>query len=137
MTDNRLLAAWLRPLVGLIALAGVLALSACGGGSGAPNNPYAPGPTVPGPLVVLPPSATVFAGVPTTLTVTGGLPPYIAYSSNAAILPVAQAVAGSTVLILPLQSGPGHRGHDHRSGQRGDHRHRRAHGDAPRRCCPT
>jgi len=105
MTDNRLLAAWLRPLVGLIALAGVLALSACGGGSGAPNNPYAPGPTIPGPLVVLPPSATVFAGVPTTLTVTGGLPPYSAYSSNAAILPVAQAVAGSTVLILPSNPG--------------------------------
>ena len=106
MTDNRLLAAWLRPLVGLIALAGVLALSACGGGSGAPNNPYAPGPTVPGPLVVLPPSATVFGGVPTTLTVTGGLPPYSAYSSNATILPVAQAVAGSTVLILPSNPGP-------------------------------
>ena len=105
MTDNRLLAAWLRPLVGLIALAGVLALSACGGGSGAPNNPYAPGPTVPGPLVVLPPSATVFAGVPTTLTVTGGLPPYSAYSSNATILPVAQAVAGNSVLILPSNPG--------------------------------
>jgi len=105
MTDNRLLAAWLRPLVGLIALAGVLALSACGGGSGAPNNPYAPPPTVPGPLVVLPPTATVFAGVPTTLTVTGGRPPYSAYSSNATILPVAQAVAGSTVLILPSTPG--------------------------------
>ena len=44
MTDNRLSAAWLRPLLGLLATAGVLALSACGGGSGAPNNPYAPGP---------------------------------------------------------------------------------------------
>ncbi|MEO8674765.1 MAG: hypothetical protein ABI569_04250 [Casimicrobiaceae bacterium] len=100
MTETRLLAAWLRPLVGLIALAGVLALSACGGGSGAPNNPYAPGPTLPGPLVVLPSTATVFSGVPTTLTVTGGVGSYSAYSSNSAILPVAQAVAGNTVLIL-------------------------------------
>ena len=100
MTESRLLAAWLRPLVGLIALAGVLALSACGGGSGAPNNPYAPGPSVPGPLVVLPAAATVYSGFPTTLTVTGGVGPYFAYSSNATILPVSQAVAGNTVLIL-------------------------------------
>ncbi len=70
MTENRLPAAWLRPLLGMFAIAGVLALSACGGGSGAPNNPYAPGPVAPGPLTVLPPDATVYSGVPTTLTIT-------------------------------------------------------------------
>ena len=101
MTDNRLLAACLRPLVGLIALAGVLTLSACGGGSGAPNNPYAPAPTTPGPLSVLPAAGTAYSGVPTTLTVSGGVPPYQAFSSDAAILPVAQSVAGSSILLLP------------------------------------
>ncbi len=100
MTDNRLVAACLRPLVGLIALAGVLTLSACGGGSGAPNNPYAPGPSTPGPLAVLPTAATAYSGVPTTLTVTGGVPPYLAFSSDSAILPVAQSVAGSSILLL-------------------------------------
>jgi hypothetical protein len=100
MTENRLLAFWLRPLLGAFALTGVLALSACGGGSGAPNNPYAPGPVVAGPLVVLPPDAVVYSGVPTTLSVSGGIPPYAAFSSNAAVLPVAQSVAGATVLIF-------------------------------------
>jgi hypothetical protein len=100
MTETRLPAAWLRPLLGLFAIAGVLALSACGGGSGAPNNPYAPGPTVPGPLTVLPADAVVYSGVPATLTVTGGTGPYFAFSSNSAVLPVTQAVAGSTVLLL-------------------------------------
>jgi hypothetical protein len=100
MTETRLPAAWLRPLLGLFAIAGVLALSACGGGSGAPNNPYAPGPTAPGPLTVLPPTAVVYSGVPATLTVTGGTGPYFAFSSNSAVLPVTQAVAGNTVLLL-------------------------------------
>ena len=38
MTEIRHFAGWLRSLAGLAAVAGVLALSACGGGSGAPNN---------------------------------------------------------------------------------------------------
>jgi len=100
MTENRLPAAWLRTLLGLCAIAGVLALSACGGGSGAPNNPYAPAPPVPGPLTVLPSAAVVYSGVPTTLTVTGGVGPYSAFSSNSAVLPVSQAVAGGSILLL-------------------------------------
>ena len=35
-----------------------------------------------------------------TLTVTGGTPPYRAFSSDSAILPVAQTVAGNSVLLL-------------------------------------
>ena len=34
------LTAWLRPLLTLAALAGVLSLAACGGGSGAPSQPF-------------------------------------------------------------------------------------------------
>jgi hypothetical protein len=105
MTETRLPAAWLRPLLGMFAIAGVLALSACGGGSGAPNNPYAPGPITPGPLTVLPPDATIYSGVPTTLTVSGGVAPYFVYSSNTAVLPVTQAVAGNSVLLLASNVG--------------------------------
>jgi hypothetical protein len=100
MTDHRPLATWLRPLVGSFALVGILLLSACGGGSGAPNNPYAPVPVPPGPLTLLPTAATIYSGVPATLAVTGGFPPYRAFSSNTAVLPVTQSVAGGTLLLL-------------------------------------
>ena len=105
MTENRLPAAWLRPLLGLFAIAGVLVLSACGGGSGAPNNPYAPGPIVTGPLVVLPDTLTIYSGVPSTLSVSGGSPPYFAFSGNTVVLPVPQVVAGNTILLLASSVG--------------------------------
>ena len=41
MTEIRGSAAWIRPSSVFFALVGVLALDACGGGSGAPNNPFA------------------------------------------------------------------------------------------------
>src|SRR4029434_4132328 len=105
MTENRLSAAWLRPLLGFIATAGVLALSACGGGSGAPNNPYAPGPTTPAALTLLPASLTAYAGTPATLTISGGVPPYRAFSSDAAVLPVSLAASSNTVVLNPAQVG--------------------------------
>lgn len=100
MLGNRSAAAWLRLVAGMFALAGVLALSACGGGSGAPNNPFAPPPTVAAPLVVLPAVSTIYSRTPATLTITGGVPPYFAFSSNSAVVPVAATVAGNTVVLL-------------------------------------
>src|SRR6187549_2481339 len=100
MVENRFFAAWLRPLAGLFALVGVLALSACGGGSGAPNNPFTPpAPTVPD-LVVLPASPTIYAQVATTLTISGGVAPYRAFSNNSAVLPVVQNLLGNTIALL-------------------------------------
>jgi hypothetical protein len=83
-----------------MALAALLGLGGCGGGSGAPNNPYAPGPSVPSSLVVLPSAATVYPGTPSTLTAAGGTPPYFAFSSNQAVLPVASSATGSQVLLV-------------------------------------
>ncbi len=94
------LTAWLRPALTLLAAAGVLALSACGGGSGAPNNPYAPGPTQPGPLTVIPGEATAYAGTPLILSISGGTPPYQAFSANPAALPVTQNVSGNQLALL-------------------------------------
>src|SRR5512145_2994452 len=100
MKQHRPFGAWIRPLAALAALAGAFLLGGCGGGSGAPNNPYAPPPTVPSPLSVLPPSATVYPGTPTTLTISGGTLPYRAFSSNPAVLPVAANVSGSQVVLV-------------------------------------
>ena len=94
------LTAWLRPALTMAATAAMLALTACGGGSGAPNNPYEPPPVVPGPLTVVPGTATAFAGTPLVLSIGGGTPPYSAFSSNPAVLPVPQAVNGSTLTLL-------------------------------------
>ena len=105
MTENRLSAAWLRPLLGLLATAGVLALSACGGGSGAPNNPYAPGPATPAALTLLPATLTVYAGTPATLTISGGVTPYRAFSSDPSILPVSLAAGSTTIVLVPAQVG--------------------------------
>ena len=91
MTEYRHFAVWARTLAGLVALAGLIGLSGCGGGSGAPNNVF----NTPGPLTVLPASAVAFSGIPMALTVSGGTPPYKAFSSNPALVPVAQDVAGS------------------------------------------
>jgi hypothetical protein len=94
MTENRLFAGWLRSLTGLAAVAGVLALSACGGGSGAPNNFFK------STLTVVPNSVVAYAGMPTLLTITGGAGPFQASSSNPAVLPVAQTVSGRNILLL-------------------------------------
>jgi hypothetical protein len=72
----------------------VLALSACGGGSGAPNN------TFQRPLEVLPTSADVYAGFPTLLFITRGTGPFQVISSNPTVLPVTQNIAGPNVLLL-------------------------------------
>jgi hypothetical protein len=95
----RLTTAWLRPILTLTGLAALLTLAACGGGNGAPNNPYQPVPPTPLALQVFPPSGSVYPGVPTTLTVSGGTAPYRAFSSNSAVLPVAQNVSGVTVVL--------------------------------------
>jgi hypothetical protein len=100
MLNNRLIASWPRTLAGVFAVGALLVLAGCGGGSGAPNNPYAPGPAVPTTLRVLPPSATAYPGNPATLTIAGGTPPYSAFSSNPAVLPVAANVTGTQVVLL-------------------------------------
>jgi hypothetical protein len=95
------LTAWLRPLLTLAALAGVLSLAACGGGSGAPNNPYQPPPSGPGPLTITPETATTYSANPFTFVITGGTPPYTVISSDQAALPVVGTLTGNTLVVLP------------------------------------
>jgi hypothetical protein len=97
------LTAWLRAALALVAAAGVLGLTGCGGGNGAPNNPYNTPPPAPI-LQILPQVITVYSGIPSTITVTSaGVPPLVAFSSNPTVLPVAQNVAGNTIVLLGNQ----------------------------------
>lgn len=101
MLPKQMNAALLRLVLALFAASGLLVLGGCGGGSGAPNNPYAPGPITPGPLFILPSTATAYSNTPSTLTITGGAPPYFAVSSNSAVLPVTLSPGSSTIVLIP------------------------------------
>jgi hypothetical protein len=99
---------WLRPALTLVALAGTLALTACGGGSGAVNAPNQPGPTPIPAMSILPAGVVVaYSQVPTTLKVVGGVPPFQALSNNSAVLPVPLSVSGDTIVLVanPVAAG--------------------------------
>jgi len=89
------LTAWLRPLLTLAALAGVLSLAACGGGNGSPSSIVST-PSVA--LAVLPAAPTVHSGTPATLTVSGGQGPFALFSSDQSVLAVPVSTNGSFVV---------------------------------------
>ena len=101
MAPNPINSYSLRFLLTTLALGALAILGGCGGGSGAPNNPFAPGPVAPGPLSILPGAPTVYSNTPATLTITGGVPPYFVVSANTAVLPLGASVTDSTVVLLP------------------------------------
>jgi hypothetical protein len=92
------LTAWLRPVFTLLALTGALSLAGCGGGSGAPNNPYDQ-PPIPPTLVMLPDAATIYSGVPGALTITSGTAPFLAFSSDSTVLPLPAQVSTTVPLL--------------------------------------
>ncbi len=96
------LTGWIRPVAALLALAGTLALTACGGGSGSINNPNTPTTPTPIPtLQTLPAGAVVaYSGVPATIQIVGGVAPYTAISNNSAILTVPFNVSGDTLVLV-------------------------------------
>ena len=81
-------------------LAGAVAafgLASCGGGGVSGPAPV----NDPTRITILPATATLFAGIPTTFILSGGTGAYFVSSSNQAVAPIAGATAGSTLVITP------------------------------------
>ena len=90
---------WLRPLLTLVGLAGVLSLAACGGGNGSPSEVVNGGGVTP--LVITPSVATTYSGNPFVFTVTGGKGPYTIISSDQAALPVVGTLNDNALIVVP------------------------------------
>jgi hypothetical protein len=93
----------LRAVLTVLGLSGLLALGACGGGSGAPNNPYQ-GPGT-GPLTITPATGIAYSGNPFTFAVTGGTLPYTVLSSDQSVIPAVGTLNDSTLIIVPAGVG--------------------------------
>src|SRR6185369_3070724 len=77
-----------------IVVAASVLLAACGGG--ATTNPNQGGP-----MSVSPTEGTFFAGVPSTITISGGRIPYSVTSSAPQILPVPDQVNEHSFQVIP------------------------------------
>ena len=74
---------------------------------------------------LLPTVITVYAGTPATLTISGGVAPYRAFSSDPTALPLPATVSGSTLVAGREQRHGHHQRQRHRSGRRRPGRRRR------------
>ena len=80
------------------ACAAALALASCGGGGVSAN----PSPIVDSPtLTILPATAVMYSGLPTTFVLSGGTGAYVIASSDQAVLQVAGGVTGRSVTLVP------------------------------------
>ncbi|HUL57279.1 MAG TPA: hypothetical protein VLT60_09785 [Usitatibacter sp.] len=83
----------------VLAIVASLVLAACGGG-GAQTNPNQGGL-----LSLLPTTATFYAGVPYTMTISGGRAPYSLTSNEPSVLPVPSTVNGNTFQVVGANPG--------------------------------
>lgn len=83
--------------LGLAALFAALGLAGCSGSVSAPTSPPVNSATI----TILPGTATMYSGLPTTFVLSGGTGFYIVTSSDQAILPIAGGVNGGSVTLVP------------------------------------
>ena len=81
------------------ALAASLLVAACGGGGASVN------PNQGGPISASPEHGTFYAGMPATITVSGGRKPYAITSSEPGILPVPPIVDANSFEVIPNNPG--------------------------------
>ena len=79
------------------ALAAAAGIASCGGGVSANPSPVVDSPT----LTILPATATLYSGLPTTFVLSGGTGSYIVASSNQAIVPFTGGVTGRSITVVP------------------------------------
>lgn len=92
----------LRSLAGLLlAMAAGFIVAACGGGGASQSTGSAQG----GIPIMQPNGATFYAGVPNTITITGGRRPYTLTSSEPSLMPVPQTVNGGSFEVIPANPG--------------------------------
>ena len=80
-------------LLGLLAL--MVLVASCG--SGSVGTPPVNDPTK---ITILPDNATLYSGLPTTFSITGGTGAYLVTSSNQAVIPVATATMTTSMDLL-------------------------------------
>lgn len=86
-----------RLLVSIFALLGLASCSGGVSGSAPVSDPSR--------ITILPATATLYAGVPTTFVISGGTGAYIVSSSNQTVVPVAGAINGNTLIVTPNEVG--------------------------------
>ena len=86
--------AFLARLISVVAA--LVVLTSCG--SGAIGTPPVNDPTR---IVLMPENATLYSGLPTTFTVTGGTGAYIVSSNNQAVIPVSGLQVTSSFTVIP------------------------------------
>ncbi len=79
------------------ALAAAAAIASCGGGVSANPSPVVNDPAI----TILPATAVLYSGMPTTFVLSGGTGAYIVASSNQAIVPVSGGVTGRSITVVP------------------------------------
>lgn len=80
-----------------LAVSASLLIAGCGGGGG--SSPTTPPP--PSGLAVSPPVFSAFGNTPNTVGIIGGTGPFTVTSSDAAVIPVTQAITGASFTFTP------------------------------------
>ncbi|TAG78126.1 MAG: hypothetical protein EAZ24_06950, partial [Burkholderiales bacterium] len=73
-------------------------LAGCGGGGA--KDPFDSGPAAPS-LVINPTSLNVYSNIPSVVTISSGVAPFQAFTSDSVVLPVSTNVAGTLLTLVP------------------------------------